>query len=190
MPEQKKQGFVERMDSTAFAQGHKELWTFVKFMVAGFLSFVPELIAYQILRALLRDVQALPGFILFDILAKSQERNPVAGVTVAGLVYAFMLSTAVGYTVNFFLNRKATFHADSNVALSTFLYVILVLFTIIANSFIGPAIEIAVGRVGFLPDWLVPLISKTLAMVVPNLWVYPANRFLIHRKKKEVTDNV
>jgi len=178
-----KQGLVARLDSTAFARKRPELWKFVKFMVAGFLSAAPEFVTYLALRSLLRNVEALPHFILFEILARNNP--PSNGVSTAALVYAFMLSTAVGYTVNFFLNRKATFHADSNVALSTFLYVLLVLFTIVANSFIGPAIELLVGKISFLPLVLVPTVAKVLAMIVPNLWGYPANRFLIHRKRKE-----
>ena len=178
-----KKGLIARLDSTAFARKRPELWKFLKFMVAGFLSAAPEFAAYLALRSLLRGVETLPRFILFDILARGNP--PSNGVSTAALVYAFMLSTAIGYTVNFFLNRKATFHADSNVAMSTFLYALLVLFTIVANSFIGPAIELLVGKVAFLPVALVPAVGKVLAMAVPNLWVYPANRFVIHRVKKE-----
>ncbi|MCL1951665.1 MAG: hypothetical protein FWF60_02435, partial [Oscillospiraceae bacterium] len=127
-------------------------------------------------------VSRLPRFFVFDFLAQHTELRE--GYTLAMVVYAFMASTAVGYTVGFFLNRKSTFHADSSIALSTFLYVLLVIFTIFANSLIGPAIEGFLPRLGFLPEGLVPVLAKVLSMLATAAWVYPANRFVIHRKKK------
>jgi len=182
-------GFVARLDDTAFARKHVEFWTFLKFAAVSFFSAGIELGAQLAALAAFKaaGLSRLPDIFFFRFLAEHAEMRE--GFTLAMVVYAFMASTAVGYTVGFFINRKATFHADANIALSTFLYVLLVVFTIFANSLIGPAIEGFLPRLGFIPEGLIPVLSKVLSMVASAVWIYPANRFVIHRKKKEVPDN-
>ena len=183
-----KKGIVARLDGTAFAHSHAEFWTFVKFTAVSVFSAGIELGAQLAALGIFKSMglSRLPDFFFFKFLAEHTEIRE--GYTLAMIVYAFMASTAVGYTVGFFLNRKSTFHADSNIALSTFLYVLLVIFTIFANSFIGPAIEGFLPRLGFLPEGLIPVLSKVLSMLATGLWIYPANRFVIHRKKKETAE--
>ena len=180
-----KEGLTARLDGTAFAQNHAEFWTFLKFTAVSVFSAGIELGAQLAALAAFKaaGVSRLPDFFFFRFLAEHTELRE--GCTLAMVVYAFMASTAVGYTVGFFLNRKTTFHADSNIALSTFLYVLLVIFTIFANSLIGPAIEGFLPRLGFLPEGLIPILSKVLSMLATAVWIYPANRFVIHRKTKE-----
>jgi putative flippase GtrA len=180
-----KKGLAARLDGTAFARGHAEFWTFLKFTAVSVFSAGIELGAQLAALAAFKaaGVSRLPHFFFFDALAKSTQLRE--GYTLAMVVYAFMVSTAVGYAVGFFINRKSTFHADSNIALSTFLYVLLVIFTIFANSLVGPAIEGFLPGLGFLPEGLTPALAKVLSMLATALWVYPANRFIIHRKKKE-----
>jgi len=185
-----KKGLVARLDGTKFAQGHEEFWKFIKFTAvstfcAG-LELLSQLAALPIFKSL--GVEKLPNFIVFRWLEETAEMRE--GYTLAMVVYAFMASTAIGYTIGFFINRKATFHADSNIALSTFLNVLLILFTICANSLIGPAIEGFLPRLEFLPAGLIPTLAKVLSMLSTALWVYPANRFVIHRKKKEIAADV
>jgi len=181
-----KQGLVARLDGTAFARGHREIWTFIKFagvsMVCAAVEFAAQFAARAFYKAL--DVRALPDFFFFRWLEESTQLSP--GYTLAMVVYAFMTSTAIGYTIGFFLNRSATFHADGNIALGIFLNALLIVFTICANSLIGPWIEGSLPKLGFLPEGLVPALAKVLSMVATVVWIYPANRFLIHRKKKEV----
>ena len=181
-----KKGLVARLDAAAFAQEHKEFWTFVKFAAVSIFSAGIELGAQLAALAAFKaaGVSELPDIFFFRFLAEHSEMRE--GYTLAMVVYAFMASTAVGYTVGFFLNRKSTFHADSSIALSTFLYVLLVLFTIVANSLVGPAIEGFLPRLGFVPEGLIPILSKLLSMLATGIWIYPANRFVIHRKKKEI----
>ncbi|MDR1464499.1 MAG: hypothetical protein LBJ11_04280 [Oscillospiraceae bacterium] len=179
----KKETLWNRLDTRLGAK-HPELWKLLKFFIMGGISNGPELLtqmgALYFFRAV--GVTYLPQFFFFDYLAGHAAARE--GFSLAAIVYAYMLSTAVGYAVAFVLNRKATFQADSNVALSTFLYAVMVVFTIAVNGVIGPAIEGAVGKLTFLPVVLVQILSKLLAMAVPGLWTYPCNRFIIHRKKK------
>ncbi|MCL2300854.1 MAG: hypothetical protein FWC27_12000 [Firmicutes bacterium] len=185
-----KQGLVARLDNTAFARNHKELWTFVKFAAVSTICAAVEFAAQFAARALYKalDVQTLPGLFFFRRLEESTQLSP--GYTLAMVVYAFMTSTAIGYMIGFFINRGATFHADGNIALGIFLNILLIIFTICANSLIGPWIEGSLPKLGFLPPGLIPALAKVLSMVATVVWIYPANRFLIHRKKKEVPADV
>ncbi|MDR0884130.1 MAG: GtrA family protein [Oscillospiraceae bacterium] len=167
----------------AFTDAHPEIYKIVKFFIAGGISNVPEILVYLLfLNVVFASLQSTPlpdnGFFEFIGRFVTFEKG------IADM-YAYMISTAVGYAVAYVLNRKISFKSDANIALSTFLYVLMVIFTIGANGVIGPVITAAVGKVG-LPATLTEIIGKFLAMAVPGLWTYPCNRFLIHRHKKEV----
>lgn len=56
------------------------------------------------------------------------------GITSKGYLYTYMISTTVGYTIAFILNRKITFKADANPAVSMALYAVMVLFTILRTA--------------------------------------------------------
>jgi len=178
-----KQGFVARADGSRFAREHEEIWKFIKFtgvsILCAALELVTQLAAIKAYTAL--GVEKLPGF--FRFLAVNVEERP--GVSLAVLVCAFMTSTFVGYTLGFFVNRKATFHADSSIVLGTVLNVALIVVVVVANSFIGPAVTGLMLRLDFVPDSLVDTLSKVLSMMATGIIVYPANRFVIHRKTKE-----
>ena len=181
---EKPQTWIDKLDSHALAKKHPEIWKLIKWMMTGFVANVPELVVYMILGTLFTawGLSALPDFFLFNFLA--EHRAEASEYALAAQVYAYMISTAVGYTIAFIINRKTTFHADSNIALSTFLYVLLVIFTIFLNAMIGPALSTLLGRLPF-NNGVIEAISKFVSMMIPGLWGYPANRFIIHRKSKE-----
>lgn len=168
---------------------HPELWKLVMFTLSGVVSNIPELgmqyLCLYGLRALGVENLGIFGFMEKIV-------TPMPGFSLATVAYAYMLSTAVGYTIAFIFNRKATFQSNSNVALSTSIYVAMVIFTIFANgTLVGPGIDSLVLRLG-LSEALTIGISKLLCMVVPALWMYPMNRFVIHRvtkKPEEETPN-
>ena len=107
------------------------------------------------------------------------------GITSKGYLYTYMVSTTVGYTIAFILNRKITFKADANPAVSMVLYAVMVLFTIFANGWIGSAMTTWAGENGLTGN-LCDMVIKVIGMLIPMLWTYPCNRFLIHRKKKRL----
>ena len=168
----------------SFTQKHAELWKFIKFSIAGFSSTLIELAVY---------------YILLYTAFKNVKGDPIdiAGLLhydAKGVFWAFVISTTIGYIIAFILNRKTTFKADSNVALSATLYTIMVIFTIFATAWIGAVIkdfcvskalaataEAAVSRWNFIGDNL----GKPFAATVATAWTYPLNRFVIHRKKKQ-----
>ena len=170
---------VAKIDDHSFARKHPEVWKFVKFALSAAASSLPDFVSYfgclYLFRAL--NVTVLPNFILFDKLLE-QKGDGAPGV------YAFLISTAVGYTCAFILNRKATFHANSNIALSTFLYVLMVIFTIFMGTLlVFPASAMLVAKMAFLPDFLAQLLMKLIPMLSATLWTYPAQRFIIQRRK-------
>lgn len=176
----KKDNVWKRLDSK-FSAKNPEVWKLVKWFIVATIASAPELLVQMIclygLTALGVTNPGILGFMENIIPANPQFEFAV-------VVYAYMLSTATGYAVAYVLNRKETFHADSNMALSIFLYVLMVIFTIFANGMVvGPMISGLVGKLR-LPAALSEIVSKLLCMAVPALWSYPLNRFVIHRKKK------
>ena len=167
----------KRVDDGARAK-NPELWKIFLWLVAGLVSTVPELAAYMAclygFRALRVDSLGAFGF-MERLIELKPDFSP------ATVVYAYMLSTAIGYTVAYILNRKTTFRANNNLLLSTFLYALTVLFTIFMNGLlVGPFLSGMVGRLA-LPAALREGGSKLLCMLVPGLWTYPLNRFIIYR---------
>ena len=180
MPEK---GFLSWLENNRFALGHPEIWKYLKFMLVGLVTSLPDWGSYMIslyaLRALgVTHIGSVLGFMERFV-------DPVEGFTLATVVYAYMISTTIGYFCAYILNRKATFHANNSVALSGLLYALMVVFTIFANSMVvGPFISGLVGRAG-LPPALSESISKALVMAIPGIWTYPLSRFVIYKKKKE-----
>ncbi|MDR1733594.1 MAG: GtrA family protein [Oscillospiraceae bacterium] len=168
-----------RLDAKLDASKGRELWKFVKFSIAGQLSSLVELLVAYLLQYVIfksiynAPIQASPGVMKFLELIKMTEGQ--------GALYTYIISITIGYAIAFVLNRKVSFKADSNVALSTFLYVLMVIFTIIAGAWIGVSLNAWLLNIGKESlQWLV----KPVQMLIPTLWTYPLNRFVIHRQHK------
>ena len=180
MPEK---GFLAWLEDNRFAHRHPELWKYVKFFLVGAVTSLPDWGSYMVslyaLRALgVNHIGAALGFMERFV-------DPVEGFTLATVIYAYMISTTIGYFCAYILNRKATFNANNSVALSGVLYTLMVVFTIFANSLVvGPFISGLIGRAG-LPVALSETISKLLVMAIPGIWTYPLSRFVIYKKKEE-----
>ena len=161
-----------------FTEKHAEIWKFVKFMIVGSGSSIVEL-----------GVQMLLLYVVFKNLDTPINNGLLVYLHLDSLkiLLSYMISTAVGYTIAFILNRKTTFKADSNVALSATLYFIMVIFTILANGWIGNNMNnlfIAWFNWGAEQSAISGLVQKAIGMAIPFLWTYPLNRFVIHRHKK------
>jgi len=171
---------IDKLDDHAFAKKHPELWKIVKWMIVGFIANVPELAVFMLC---LYGFQALDvtNMSIFGFMQNIVAPNETFHIAV--VIYAYMISTAVGYAVAFILNRKATFHADANLALSTFLYVLMVCAIIYFNGVSGPFISNLVGGLP-LPVSLAEVASKFLSMMAAGVVFYPITRFVVHRKKK------
>ncbi|MBQ6381619.1 MAG: GtrA family protein [Clostridia bacterium] len=172
MAEQQKQKFTEK---------YAELWKFIKFTLVGFSSTLVELAVFYLLQyVVFKNIAHAPmpdnGF--FNFLAS------IGLAEGLGIFYSYVISTTIGYIIAFILNRKTTFKADSNVVLSTILYIIMVVFTIIATAWIGTKFQNFMVAKGLKS--LGDIITKPLVATLATAWTYPLNRFVIHRHKKPV----
>lgn len=166
--------------SVGFAEKHSELWKFVKFTFAGASSSLLELGVFMLLQyTVFKPLNQVPvtdsAFLSF------------LGVEYKGYMYSYAISTVIGYAAAYIMNRKLTFKADANPVLSTVIYAVMVVFTIIFNTWFGAFL----GTVAKNNGWdsaLAEMLMKILVMTVPTIWTYPMNRFVIHRKKKEATE--
>jgi len=165
-------------DKKKFTEKHAELWKFIKFTFAGSSSSLVELGVYMLLTS-----------IVFKSLIKVAFVNPLfnyIGIDSKGYLYSYLISITVGYAIAFVINRKVTFHADSNPTVSVVLYIIMVIFTIFAGSWLGTVMS-SFSLTLIDKGWseaAVNAVCKIIQMAVPTLWTYPLNRFVIHRKRK------
>lgn len=159
-----------------FTEKHAELWKFIKFSLVGASSTVVELGVFYFLQYVVFKS------ILFDPMPENAVLNLLKLTKGKGYLYAYIISTTIGYAIAFVLNRKTTFKADSNVALSTTLYVLMVVFTIFATAYLGTQFQLIMANHGY--QALGDAIGKPLAAGIATVWTYPLNRFVIHRHKK------
>ena len=162
-----------------FTEKYAELWKFIKFTLVGFSSTLIELAVFYLLQyVVFKNIahNPMPDGAFFKFLTS------IGLAEGLGIFYAYVISTTIGYIIAFILNRKTTFKADSNVVLSTILYIIMVVFTIIATAWIGRKFQIYIVAKGLRN--LVDIISKPLVATLATAWTYPLNRFVIHRHKK------
>lgn len=165
-----KKGQAAAKQGNFFAR-HQEIWKFIKFTFASGFSTIVELIVFYILQGVVfRSLNTQPlDFWIFHF----------DGV---GYMWSYLISTTIGYALAFILNRKVTFKADANPALSTFLYILMVIFTICVTTVLGP------WMTGLFIDHgmktLGEVVTKPIMALLPTIWTYPLNRFVIHRKKK------
>ena len=162
-----------------FTEKHAEIWKFIKFTLVGFSSTLVELGVFYLLQyVVFKSIAHAPmpdnGF--FNFLAS------IGLAEGQGIFYSYVISTTIGYIIAFILNRKTTFKADSNVVLSTVLYILMVVFTIIATAWIGTKFQnfMVAHDMKNLGD----IIAKPLVAALATAWTYPLNRFVIHRHKK------
>lgn len=173
MTNEKKNPFVK------WTEKHAEFWKFIKFLIAGGGSSVVELVVHMLLLGTVFNS-------LCEVAITNSTLNMI-GIQSKGYLFAYLISTTVGYLIAFILNRKITFKADANPTVSIILYFIMVVLTILANGWIGSAMT-AFAASHNLTGSGVDLVIKIIGMAIPTLWTYPCNRFIIHRKKKPVTD--
>ena len=159
-----------------FTQKHSEIWKFIKFTFTGASTSVLELAVFMFLQyCVFKSLNQVPV-----------NNNPVLaflGIEYEGYLYSYAISAIIGYAAAYIMNRKLTFKADANPILSTIIYAIMVIFTIMFNTWFGAFLGTQITNNGWNSP-LVEMLTKLVVMTVPTIWTYPLNRFVIHRKKK------
>ncbi|MCL2512485.1 MAG: hypothetical protein FWF08_01170 [Oscillospiraceae bacterium] len=174
---EEKTGFKAKISNLIKKYG--EIWKFVKFAIMAVASGVVEFTSYYIL-----------AFIVFKEMLTGEYKFLFLEYDGRGYAYAFFISTTVGYAIGFILNRKITFAANANPVMSVVIYAIMTVFTIFAAAWMGIAFTqfLNDNNPAFFAEhgWkLGDIIAKPLSAIIPVVWTYPLNRFVIHRKKKE-----
>lgn len=164
-----------------FTERHAEIWKFIKFTFTGASTSVLELAVFMLLQ---------------HIVFKSLNQTPVTdspvlaflGIEYKGYLYSYAISAIIGYAAAYVMNRKLTFKADANPVMSTIIYAVMVACTIAFNTWFGAYLGTVVINHGW-DNAIVEMITKVIVMTVPTIWTYPMNRFVIHRKKKDTTND-
>ena len=161
----------------AFIERHKEIWKFAKFLFTGASTSVLQL-----------SVQMFLLYVVFTAPAFSEPvtNSPFLeflGIGYWGYVYSYFISAVIGYAAAYVMNRKLTFKSDADPLVSTILYTIMVVCTIIFTTWLGSFLGTILIEQGWKNIWTDMLLSL-FTMTVPTVWTYPLSRFVIHRKKK------
>lgn len=159
----------------SFTSKHQEIWKFIKFTFTGASTSVLELGVYML---------------LLEVVFVSISTTPIhnsflewLGIKYQGYMWSYFISTIIGYGAAFIMNRKLTFKADGNQARSITIYTIMVVCTILINTWLGSVLSAFMIERG-LDNAIVDIVVKLIVMTIPTLWTYPLNRFVIHKRKK------
>ncbi|MDR1805651.1 MAG: GtrA family protein [Clostridium sp.] len=165
---------------------HPELYKLVKWLIAGQLSTLVEygvfyVLQFVVFKNILSQPWGLPeGNWFARVLSFMNLQDGV------GYFWAYFISIAVGYTIAYILNRKISFQSDANIAWSTFLYILMVLFTMVVSAWMATAFQNWLNTFGDTWKNIGQIVVKPVQALIPGIWSYPLNRFVIHRKKKPV----
>ena len=161
----------------SFIQKHQELWKFIKFTFTGLST---TLLYYAVY------------YLLYYVVFKSLNNVPVTdnavlsflGIQYKGDMYEFFIASLISYIASYIMNRKMTFKADSNILLSTILYVIMVLVTVAFSTWFG-AFMMSWVRSNDHENFFVVTLVNLVVILVPFLWTYPLPRSVIHLKQTD-----
>lgn len=152
----------------------KGIRQFIKYALIGIIASAVELGVFALL-----SLAVFPSLKDVDfrwwILDYSVERGGL------GTFYAVVISFVFGQTVNFFVQRKATFKSNNNPVLSAVMYAVMVIAVWVFQMFI----------VGILTQWLsVPfgptwggISAKAASMTLSLAITFPLNKYVIMRRR-------
>ena len=153
-------------------ESHAGLWQFLLFMLMSGITTLVDLGTFSLFNFwLLRPYSTTP--FLWGPFCYGIESG---GLTAFG---AFAISFAVSQTFNFFLQRKTTFKANNNVAVSAILYAIMVIGVYFVQLFLPTLLRAPlVALIGVtLGDLAMKLINMTVSMLIQ----FPLNKYIIMR---------
>ena len=163
-----------------FTEKHAEIWKFVKFTFTGASTSLLDVAVFSL---------------MFYVVFRSLNQTPVTdsavlaflGIKYKGYMYSYFISTTTGYVASYIMNRKLTFKSNSNLLLSTVLFAIMVIFTIAFSTWFGAFLGTLIKDSGH-ENVVIVLLTKLAVMIVPFLWTYPLQRFVIYKNKKPAED--
>lgn len=165
---------------TAFTEKHARVWEFVKFVFTACSTTVLYYIIFWIGQATLTEP-------LKDVVVDSAILKFLGYDANLGLAISYLSASFLSYVASYIMNRKVTFKSNSNIALSTILFALMVVVTTAFTSWFGTfATEWAAAKGGFWASgFMSSLIIPTVAMLIPFVWTFPFQKYVIYRNKKE-----
>ena len=168
------QTFVMKVQK--FMSAHANIWQIVKFTLISLIAFLAEFASMYALQYGLLDVW---GDVEFKWFLFHYAPGKEAAYGLAGFV-AFLGSKCIAEIISFAVNRKKTFNANNNVALSAVMYVITVIAIIILSTWLGGALGTVLGPVAGAD--LGNTISKLLGSLLSWVIMFLMDKFVIMRK--------
>lgn len=161
----------------SFIEKHSEIWKFIKFSFTGISTSLLDLALFSLfLYVIFRSINQVP---VTD--------NPMLnflGIRYKGYMYSYFLSTTLSYIASYIMNRKLTFKSNSNLLMSTVLFAIMVIVTIMFSTWFGAYLGTLIKESG-RSSVIIELLTKLAVMLVPMFWTYPLQRFVIYKNKPE-----
>jgi len=156
-----------------FKEKHETAWQFVMFMLMSCITTVVDLGSFAVFNFWVFVPLRGQSFSWW-LIDYSVENG---GMTA---LLAFACSFAISQTFNFFLQRKATFKANNNVARSAAMYAVMVILVYFLQLYLPTLIRVPIVGVFGLTfgDLLVKLINMTVSFLIQ----FPANKWVIMRR--------
>lgn len=162
----------------AFTEKHARLWEFVKFVFTACSTTILYYIIFWIGQATLVEP-------LKDVKVDSAILSFLGYDANLGLAISYLSASFLSYVASYIMNRKVTFKSNSNIALSTILFALMVIVTTAFTSWFGTfATEWAAAKGGFWASgFMSSLVIPTVAMLIPFVWTFPFQKYVIYRNK-------
>ncbi|MBQ6381231.1 MAG: hypothetical protein IJJ41_06510 [Clostridia bacterium] len=164
----------------AFTEKHAQIWEFIKFVFTACSTTILYYIIFWVVDAILEKPLA-------GIEVNSAILHFLGIDSNLGLAIAYLSASFLSYVASYIMNRKVTFKSNSNILLSTILFALMVVMTTAFTSWFGTfATEWAAAKGGFWASgFMKSIVIPTVAMLIPFVWTFPFQKFVIYRNKKE-----
>lgn len=161
-----------------FAAEHEAIWQFVKFTIISSIAGITEITSYTLLNSvILKSMNTEP----FHWWIFNYNGGVGGGL---GTMISFLISTTLAQIVSFVTNRKKTFNANNNIVFSAIMYTLMVIVIICLQTYTGPLMVIAIDK--WLNNAAISgTLGKLIWMFLSFVIIFPMNKFVIMRKKKE-----
>ena len=106
------------------------------------------------------------------------------------LALSYLSASFLSYVASYIMNRKVTFKSNSNVLVSTILFALMVVVTTAFTAWFGTTVTSwLVATKGISTKGIVAsLVIPTLAMLIPFVWTFPFQKYVIYKNKPEESE--
>ena len=164
----------------SFTEKHAQLWEMIKFVFTACSTTIVYYIIFWVVGAILK--KPLEGVTVDSAILHflGYDKN-------LALAISYLSASFLSYVASYIMNRKVTFKSNSNILMSTILFALMVVVTTAFTAWFGTFITTwANAKGGFWASgFMRNLVFPTVAMLIPFVWTYPFQKFVIYRNKKE-----